>query len=355
MPLGEPVDSGHLSRGTTRTPYPRFDHLRRMTGRYGIWEHAEYSTPRTDHGFCTEDNARALVVVARQGAGLSDLASMYLECVLEARTQSGHFRNRRNAAGVWTDEVGSDDSQGRAWWGLGSVARFGPEEWMRRAGVESFETSSVFQSPHLRANAYAALGAAEMAKSEGDSACALDLLDRTTAVIAEAARTTVPWPETRLTYDNARLPEALIAAGDVLGDDRRLSRGIRLLEWLVEEERNGSHFSFTAVGGRHPGGPQPAFDQQPLEAWAMADACHRAWSITGDSKWRVRAMAAVFWLLGRNDTGSILYDESTGATGDGLMIRSANANCGAESTIAGLGVLQVALSVAGHDGMVKLD
>lgn len=329
-----------------------------MTGSYGIWEHAEYSTPRTDHGFCTEDNARALVVVARQtaiGDGVSDLAATYLDSVLEARTESGEFHNRRDAVGAWTDNVGSDDSQGRAWWGLGSVARFGPEEWMRRASARQFETCSVFESPHLRANAYAALGAAEIAGTDYECAQAVELLDRTTARIAEAARSTVPWPETRLTYDNARLPEALIAAGEVLGDDRRLSKGIRLLEWLVEEERNDNHFSFTPVGGRNPGGPRPAFDQQPLEAWAMADACYRAWRVTGEANWRVRVMAAVVWLLGSNDTGAILYDESTGATSDGLMSGSANANSGAESTIAGIGALQVALSLPGHRGMVEFD
>lgn len=341
----------------TSTPVPRFDHLRTMTNRIGLWEHAEYATPRTDHGFCTDDNGRALVVVSHQAnisGGLSDLAATYLGFVLEARTESGEFRNRRNAAGTWTDRAGSDDSQGRAWWGLGSVARSGPEEWMRQAATESFQTCDVFESHHLRANAYAALGAAAMAEV-GGSPPALEMLDRTTAVIAEAARSAVPWPEPLLTYDNARLPEALIAAGQVLGDGRRLSRGLRLLEWLVDDESIGTNFSFTPVGGRKPGGLQPAFDQQPLEAWAMADACHRAWEVTGESKWRMRALGAVAWLLGRNDTGAVLYDGLTGTTSDGLMRRSPNGNFGAESTIAGLGVLQVGLRCADVVGSMTGD
>jgi hypothetical protein len=130
-----------------------------------LWEHAHMSTPRVGHGFCTDDNARALVIVSRQAlppADLEDLATIYLRFVLEARTGSGGFHNRRTAEGVWTDDVGSDDSQGRAWWGLGAVARLGPSAAMRQAAAEAFETCSTFDSPHLRANAYATLGAVEM-------------------------------------------------------------------------------------------------------------------------------------------------------------------------------------------------
>lgn len=326
-----------------------------MTDRFGIWEHAEYANPRVEHGFCTEDNARALVVVARQATvdgGLSDLAAAYLGSVLEARTGAGQFRNRRDANGIWSDEVGSPDSQGRTWWGLGTAARLGPLDWMRQAGARAFEDCDVFESPDLRANAYAALGAADVVTSGVDCAPAREMLERTTGLIADAASSTVPWPETRLTYDNARLPEALMAGGHLLSDDRRLHKGLRLLEWLVKEEWSGSHFSFTPVGGLEPGGSRPGFDQQPLEAWAMADACHRAWSITGDSKWQMRAFDAVAWLLGRNDSGIVLYDESNGATNDGLMLEAANANCGAESTIAGLGVLQTPRRFGGEPGTV---
>jgi hypothetical protein len=329
----------------TALPAPDFGHLRKLTDEKGIWEHAEILTPRTEHGFCTDDNARALLVVCRQpspSADLDDLAAIYLRFVLDARTESGHFHNRRDAAGIWIDDVGSDDSQGRAWWGLGTVARLGPTESMRRAGADAFATCASFDSPFIRANAYAALGAVEMLMADPDCDAAAQLLRRTSGRIADAARGRIPWPEDRLTYDNARLPEALLAAGTLLGDRSLISTGIRLLEWLVQVETHGDHFSFTPAGGWNPGERRPAFDQQPIEALAMAEACYRAWSITGDAAWKGRAVRAAQWFMGRNDPGMVLYDEATGGTCDGLEERSVNENRGAESTLAGLAALQIA-------------
>lgn len=329
-------------------PLPTFAHLRKLTDGRGIWEHALYSTYRREHGYCTDDNARALVVVSRQAAfseDLTDLAEIYLRFVLDARTPSGQFHNRRDAEGTWIDDIGSDDCQGRAWWALGTAARLALDPAMRDAAADAFATCVTFESPHLRANAYAALGAAELAASAGRSTTALEFLDRTSATIADAARAAIPWPEARLTYANARLPEALIAAGSALGDRHRLAMGLRLLDWLVDTETKGDHFSFTPVGGRGRGESGPAFDQQPIEAWAMADAAHRAWSVTEDTMWRAKAVRAASWLAGLNDTGAILYDEATGGTGDGLMPAGINENRGAESTIAGIGALQVAAAL----------
>jgi hypothetical protein len=328
-----------------RLPAPAFAHLRTLTDRLGIWEHADRSTPRREHGFCTDDNARALVVVCRQAPWSNvpvDLATTYLGFVVQARTASGGFRNRRRADGVWTDAVGSDDSQGRAWWALGTVARLGPTAAMRQTGRDAFISTAMFESPHLRSNAYAALGAAEMITAVPGHSGATALLERASGVIAAAAADRIPWPETRLTYDNARLPEALLAAGAALGDRRLVSTGLRLLEWLVAVETNGDRFSFTPVRGWAPGEARPSFDQQPIEAAAMAEACLRAWGITGDPVWQARAIDAGRWLLGHNDIGLALYDPATGATGDGLMEDSVNENRGAESTIAGIATLQVA-------------
>jgi hypothetical protein len=213
---------------------------------------------------------------------------------------------------------------------------------MRQAGIAAFDNCTAFGSGHLRANAFAAIGAAHMLRVDPDHAPASDLLSRTVRIIVEAARARIPWPETRLTYDNARLPEALLVAGTVSGDRRLIDLALRLLEWLVGVETIRDHFSFTPAVGWTPGEPRPGFDQQPIEAAAMAEACYRAWSVTGESIWMARALRAVQWLFGRNDTGMTLYDPDTGATSDGLMRDSVNQNRGAESTLAGLTALQVA-------------
>lgn len=346
-----PLDNVHCedpSTGKGRWPFPNPGHLRKLTDERGLWEHARYSNPRAEHGYCTDDNARALVVACQQG-GLSDLASIYLKFVIDARLTSGEFHNRRDANGVWTDARGSDDSQGRAWWGLGVTARHGPETWMRSAAIQEFDTCSVFSSSHLRANAYAALGAAEVVEGGEGPTAAFDLLERSSTVLVDAARSAIPWPETRLTYDNARIPEALIAAGTALEDEHRSTLGMRLLDWLTTGETAEQRFSFTPVGGRSLGEQGPAFDQQPIEAWGMADACHRAWVTSTDSKWNGLALLSAEWLMGKNDAGVALYDPSTGGGFDGLTAEGVNANQGAESTLAALGTLQIAARCLGGD------
>jgi hypothetical protein len=337
----DPAIEGHPSTSGFRLPKPNFAHLRAITEPNGIWEHADHSTPRREHGFCNDDNARALVITSQEETeDLSLLSGIYLRYVLDSRRADGTFRNRRDSTGRWADGAGSDDSQGRAWWGLGAIAARAQDGWMLESSLEAFETCAVFESPHLRANAYAALGAAAVASSR-DCQPALDLLDRTTELILRATRSSIPWPEPRLTYDNARMPDALIAAGDVLGDERRTAVGMRLLDWLVASETNDDHLSFTPVAGRGLGDSGPSFDQQPIEAWAMADACHRAFVNTGDGAWHERALRAARWLLGSNDVGAVMYDEESGATYDGLTATGVNLNRGAESTLAGLGILQV--------------
>ena len=133
-----------------------------------------------------------------------------------------------------------------------------------------------------------------------------------------------------------------MAAGALLATDGLVDAGLRLLEWLVERETLDGHFSFTPVGGWAPGEPRPGFDQQPVEAAAMADACFRAWSLTSDSRWKDRVVRAARWFVGANDAGLVLYDSQTGGCGDGLSRDHINLNRGAESTLAALAVLQVA-------------
>jgi len=326
-------------------PAARFGHLHRMSDQVGLWEHARYTTPRTEHGYCTDDNARGLVVVCREPdprADLVDLTRTYLTFLKNAARPEGGFHNRRAADESWADTIGSDDSQGRALWALGTAARLGPADWMRRLAFELFESSLGFDSPSPRANAFAVLGASEFLVAAPGHRRAIESMRRWIGRIVLPEDPGWPWPESRLAYDNARLPEALIAAGSSLGDERLLGFGLSLLEWLVSVEDMDGHFSFTPIGGWAPGEPRPGFDQQPVEAAAMADGCARAWAATGDDRWRDRVLSAARWFVGDNDGGAVLYDVDTGGCCDGLTPSGANLNQGAESTLAALSALQQA-------------
>jgi hypothetical protein len=321
----------------TQTGVPKFDHLEALTGPHGLYEHALYDAPRPDHGYSTDDNARALVVLGRaQDQGIPAITpDPYLDFVVSG-VVAGGWHNRMSDSGTWDDRRGSDDAHGRAIWGLGEcLARGADDEQVVdvfQAGIHSFD------STYPRSMAYATLGVTAASGLVADP-----LLRQFLQTMANRLPNPQPgswvWPEPRLTYDNARIPEAIIRAGSLLGDETMINRGLELLDWLIDVEHGPQNFSFTPVGGRGPGDPSPSFDQQPIEAWAMADACFAAYRVDGQSFWRERSIEAADWFLGRNDIGVEMYDSVTGAGYDGLEAEGVNQNRGAESTLAALGAL----------------
>jgi hypothetical protein len=151
---------------------------------------------------------------------------------------------------------------------------------------------------------------------------------------------TWPWPEPRLAYANAALPEALIAAGAALGDPRVLDAGLAMLTWLVDLQTRDGHLSVVGVGGRGPADTAPQFDQQPIEVAAIADACWRAFTLTGNPDWSARVVLALDWFEGRNDSAAVMWDSHSGGGYDGLRADGPNTNEGAESTLAFVSTLQ---------------
>jgi hypothetical protein len=189
---------------------------------------------------------------------------------------------------------------------------------------------------------FAALGAAEVLAIDPSHARARLLLVDAADKIGRPSPldTQWPWPEPRLSYANAAVPEALIAAGDALGRTELIDHGLVLLGWLLDRETVDGHLSPTPVGGSGPGDHAPAFDQQAIEVAAMADACHRAYSVTGDHVWLNGIQMAAGWFDGDNDAGTPMFDADSGGGYDGLHATGPNLNQGAESTLALLSTLQ---------------
>ncbi|GAA1536172.1 glycosyl transferase [Dactylosporangium maewongense] len=338
-----------------RRPGPSFAHLRRLSDDVGLFEHAEHTTPRTSHGYCVDDVARGLLVICRESAAPPDLlrlAQRYLAFLVAAQAPDGAFRNRLGPDRRWQDEPAVGDWWGRAMWGLGTAAARSPLPSMRATALRCFETGAHRRTRWPRAMAFAALGAVEILDAWPDHRASRWLLHDAVVTIGPVPRDPAwPWPERRLTYANAALAETLIAAGGDASSD-----GLRMLGWLLERETYDGHLSCTPVGGAGPLDVAPAFDQQPIEAAAMADACARAMTVSTDPRWERGLASAIDWFLGANDRGLPLHDLSTGGGCDGLTASGRNENQGAESTLALLSVLQhaqrldpaAAPALAGH-------
>jgi hypothetical protein len=322
---------------------PSFSHLLAMSGEFGVFEHALFDVPRPDHGYCVDDVARALIVLVREPElppALSALAETCLRFIEDAVGTGGRVHNRMSAAGVWTDEPALGDWWGRALHALGVTATEGATEDTRSRALLAFHRAASVRSPYGRAMAFATLGAARVLSARPDDLSARALLLDGISSIGKPAAGRWEWPEARLRYANAALPEALLAAGVATDDPRAVMRGLSLLRFLLEIEASGGHLSVTGTDGRGPGQRCVQFDQQPIEVAAIADACALAFDITADSAWRDGVASAWRWFTGDNDASTPMFDQETGAGFDGLETSGRNENRGAESTIAALSTYQ---------------
>jgi hypothetical protein len=329
-------------------------HLGVLGGPFGIWQHATGSIPDEAFGSCTDDVARALQVDLLHARTLGwkavrEDARRSLRFLGEAFDPSTRrFRNFRDRDGAWLEAAGSEDSQGRALLALGVTLAEAPDDAM----VAEARTLFVGALPAmdgivaLRANASALLGCGA-ALDGGLRGEAPRMYERLASRLRRAFSTVDldgawPWPEPVLTYENALLPRALIAAGARLGDGDLRRDGLRVLDWLIGVQ-TAPGGSFTPIGsdGWWPrGGIRSRFDQQPIEATSTILAAEAAHRLTGERRYRRTVEAAYGWFLGDNDTGVPLADPARGACHDGLTPRGANLNEGAESTLMWLTALE---------------
>jgi hypothetical protein len=323
------------------------DHLLSLCDDTGLFQHAIHAIPDRAHGYCIDDNARALLVAI----GLNDDGAQPLPAALTARfcafIQHGwnpdrqRFRNFMSFERRWLEEVGSEDSHGRTLWALGicalEEARPSHRAWAASLFAEALPAVAAFSSP--RAWAFTLLGLDGYCAAKPSDRRAIRMRETLAARLMELLKrvetTDWVWFEEGLAYDNARLPEALLLTGRAMRTPAVTAAGLKTLDWLARVQTSGSG-RFRPVGSDSFGdirqAPKP-FDQQPLEAAATIAACLAAFRADGKPQWAERAQQAFDWFHGGNDLGLPLADPSDGGCRDGLHPDRANENRGAESVV----------------------
>ena len=332
-------------------PEIKLDHLRTLTDDTGIYQHALYSVPDRRHGYTTDDNARAAIAMIRnwelfQDEEIIPLLQRYLGFINYAFDRStGRMRNFMSYDRRFLEEVGSEDSHGRALWALGETVAHAPRPEILGFAANLFQAAlpacEKFTSP--RAWAYSILGlCAYLERFGGDREARRicgELAERLHRSFTDNATSDWPWNEDVVTYDNARLPQALIVASGPLGNEAMRTLGISLLNWLLKVQTNPREGCLSVIGnnGWFPrSGTRARFDQQPIEAAALIDAAYEAYRATQDRTWLNQIEMCFDWFLGQNEVHQSLVDLHTGGCKDGLHAAGVNQNQGAESTISWL-------------------
>jgi glycosyltransferase involved in cell wall biosynthesis len=338
-----------LDQRPRELPELKLDHLLRMTDSTGVFQHAVFGVPNFSEGYCTDDNARAFILAVLLGElgeepeslrAMATTCAAFLHHAFDPQTQ--RFHNHMGFDRHWLDAQGSEDSQGRALWALGvGVGRSPIRSFQMIAGqlfAQALPALAEFTSP--RAWAFGLIGMHEyLGRLSGDS-FVNQTRDKLTCRLMELLGTNAKpdwcWFEDDLSYDNAKLPHALILSGRATGNAVVFERGLHTLRWLnnLQISEKGNFRPIGSNGFYRRGGTRANFDQQPIEAQAMVSACLEAYRATSDVWWYEQAQRAFDWFLGWNDLGLELYSAESGGCGDGLHVDRVNGNHGAESTLA---------------------
>ncbi len=322
-------------------------HLDRMTDSTGLIQHAIYSIPRRESGYTTDDNARALRLCVRLWCRhpeerMLNRVAVYLGFLEHARCPVRGFHNFMGYQRDWLDAAGTGDCQGQAVLALAEVLASSLPEGFRDLSRELIDTvlPTLADLRSLRAEAYVILAWGQL------SAAGVPGVEPFEQVARHAARRLVecyhrskrpgwPWFESRMTYANAVLPQALFVAARCWPDGPFLEVAEESFAFL--DQVTTAADVFWPVGNcdwYSRGEAKALYDQQPVEASTMADAALTAYALCGDEKYLEMFRRAHRWFHGENSKGLPLADVESGGCCDGLIPAGVNRNQGAESTFA---------------------
>jgi len=325
-------------------PEPPLGHIQRLTDDTGLFQHAKFTIPDRRHGYCTDDNARAIVAMAKYYSQYAEPESMklfdiYLSFVYHARNNDGTVRNFMDYNRHWIKDEPAHDSLGRMLWAFGTVMAKPPLPRYVPIIKDCFD-KSVGHVPGLsiRGKAYSIFGMTDyLSQFPGASDIKRHLLTSADDLVKAFESNSGPdwqWFENIITYDNAVLPHALYLAAQVMEDEKYLEVAEKSCKFLLDNTFTGEYFSFVGCKGWFPRNGQKAmFDQQPLEAASTTMMLRAAYDATSNTKYLKLQRKAFDWFLGNNDLHIPVYDFRTKGSADGLEQSGVNLNQGAESMV----------------------
>ncbi|MHC4394520.1 MAG: glycosyltransferase [Planctomycetota bacterium] len=325
-------------------PEPSLAHLKKLTDHTGLYQHAKFTVPNREYGYCTDDNARAVIAMTKYYAQYPEpqaleLFDTYLSFIVHSQNSDGSVKNLMNFDRTWLKKEPVNDALGRVLWAFGTVMAKPPSPLYLPTIKDCFDKSvKHIKKQYPRGQAYSILGMSDYLKQfPGASDIKRQLTnsaDKLVALYEKNSRADWQWFENMLTYDNAILPCALFVAGSTFNDEKYLEVAWKTCEFLLENTFRGGHFSFIGCKGWYEyGGTRAEFDQQPIEAASTIMMLGAAYDATGSSRFLKLQRKAFDWYLGVNDVNVPLYDFRTKGCNDGLIPGGINVNQGAESTL----------------------
>ena len=327
-----------------KLPKPSLEHLKRLTDDTGLLQHAKYIIPDHRNGYCTDDNARALIVVAKYLKRYHDqqakkLLDIYLAFLYHALKPDKTVYNFLDYSRKWRVSESQHDALGRTVWAFGSIIAAPPNQDYNPVIKEFlYDTAKHIPSMPPRSIAYSILGMSECLNKFPNDRQTIELLTDAAELLVKNynkySSSNWDWLEDILSYANAIVPAAMFAAAKILNNRTYFNIAEKTCAFLLKNTFNGRHFSFIGSNGWYPKGKKRAqFNQQPIEASTTVIMLANAYQTTKNKKYLTLQKKAFGWFFGENDIHTPLYDAKTKGCCDGLGEGGVNINQGAESTV----------------------
>lgn len=328
-------------------PKIKLDHLTRMTTEVGIIQFSKLNQPDIKSGYTLDDNARAMVAAGmhyrlKKGAKDLKLIEKYLKFISMCQQPGGDFLNYVDKELQFTEqnnEVNLDDSNGRAIWALGyitSLHKILPADLIKEASTIINKALVHIRSMNsTRAMAFSVKGLYNYylaLKAPGVKPILKTMAQRIKAMYQHEAVNGWNWFESYLTYGNSIIPEAMLYAWRITGDEEYRKIAYESFDFLLSKIFNDRGIEVISNRGwLKKGKKQAKFGEQPIDVAYTIMALAQFYEDSHNESYLDMITTAFNWFLGHNRLNQIVYNPCTGGCYDGLEEFHVNLNQGAES------------------------